>query len=353
MRLAIIVVTWLLIASPAEATVTAELVQASGPSDTFRVTGDDAASDVSLVIRRDALTLSGDEVTAGEGCAQPDERTVTCPADIGDAYMGAGDDAVAVDIQPLGYVHVYGEAGRDTISLRGEATADGGPGRDRLHGDRVGGGLGRDVLIGTRGDDALRGGFGADRLVGLEGDDSLNGGPGHDRLVGGPGRDGLSGTTGDVLLAGAGDDELGGFGAGRVDCGPGHDFFGQIDFAAPLLDSCERFNFVNGTADVAPLLGREPAVIIRTADDPVFVRCHGHVDVRVGNGPRRHAEFVAREGGRTTVGMHLRARERGRLRRGAEVTITAFSRFDRVSYPDGSSQYDNGAGGTWTTRLTP
>ena len=64
-------------------------------------------------------------------------------------------------------------------------------GSDFLLGDRLYGGIGRDVLLGKRGDDVLEGGLGKDYLSGEEGNDtliSLDNSPG-DRLRGGTGND--------------------------------------------------------------------------------------------------------------------------------------------------------------------
>ena len=86
---------------------------------------------------------------------------------------------------------------------------------------------GDDVLVGTDGDDVLVGLGGDDVLRGLDGNDVLCGGEGTDRLVGGSGDDDLHGganglqpsqdspptNVGDVLVPGAGDDQV----------DPGHD----------------------------------------------------------------------------------------------------------------------------------
>jgi VCBS repeat-containing protein len=72
-------------------------------------------------------------------------------------------------------------------------TLDGGNGRDILVGtageDRINGGNGDDVLQGLGGHDALFGENGDDRLFGGDGNDLLAGGQGNDRLWGGAGAD--------------------------------------------------------------------------------------------------------------------------------------------------------------------
>lgn len=76
---------------------------------------------------------------------------------------------------------------------------------------RAFGGVGRDTLIGGKGDDRLFGEDNNDKLIGGLGNDALFGGRGHDKLngtgqndllVGGLGRDKLFGVTGDDILIG-------------------------------------------------------------------------------------------------------------------------------------------------------
>lgn len=87
------------------------------------------------------------------------------------------------------------------------APAQGGSGRQVLVGtpgdDRLDGGSGDDVLCGLGGHDQLVGGSGNDVLFGGDGDDTLLGGSGHDVLDGGPGADTTSGGSGyDLVLDG-------------------------------------------------------------------------------------------------------------------------------------------------------
>jgi Ca2+-binding RTX toxin-like protein len=115
------------------------------------------------------------------------------------------------------------------------------------------GGFGRDVLIGSPGDDRMRGdggsgptppgsNFGADRLEGRGGDDELYGDPGSDTIRGGSGDDFLDGgvavsfyqgTTArhpsdDVISGGPGNDGI--LHGWRVDAGPGDDSIDLADF---------------------------------------------------------------------------------------------------------------------------
>ena len=85
---------------------------------------------------------------------------------------------------------------------------------------------GKDLLIGTAGDDTMSGGTNDDRLLGLGGNDTLFGGRDNDRLFGGDGDDWLDGGSGfDELYGGAGNDTLhgGSHGNDRLDGGTGAD----------------------------------------------------------------------------------------------------------------------------------
>jgi hypothetical protein len=134
---------------------------------------------------------------------------------------------------------ISGGAGRDTVSyadhasdvavLLGGTTDDGarGEGDSIAHDvERVVGGRGNDLLVGTDGPDQLDGGGGDDRLEGLGGDDSLWGGSGDDRVEGHSGNDVLGGgdeypatpilPAADVVLGGDGDDQLSATGRGSL-----------------------------------------------------------------------------------------------------------------------------------------
>src|SRR5512134_1063787 len=67
------------------------------------------------------------------------------------------------------------------------------------------------VILGTRGDDALSGSDGRDLILGKKGNDALEGGAGNDILIGGRGSDLLLGGAGNDLLIGG---DGGGWGRG-------------------------------------------------------------------------------------------------------------------------------------------
>ena len=101
-------------------------------------------------------------------------------------------------------------------------------------GATIKGTAGRDVIVGTSGDDRIRGGGGRDLICGRGGDDrivggaagdTLHGDAGNDRLAGEGGGDSLHGDGGaDVLTGGGAGDELhGGTGRDRLDGGAGSD----------------------------------------------------------------------------------------------------------------------------------
>ncbi len=79
---------------------------------------------------------------------------------------------------------VFGQAGDDVIKLADEIDLDceiyGGDGNDKL-----GGGMGNDILIGGDGDDTLVGGLGRDLLIGGRGADKIAGDAGDDILIAG------------------------------------------------------------------------------------------------------------------------------------------------------------------------
>lgn len=133
---------------------------------------------------RDTLPIEGPQLFRGRG---GDDVARTGRADA-ESRGGPGDDRLS-------------DAG-------GVARLDGGPGDDRLElgawseGGLARGGMGRDLVISSNGDDELWGNAGDDRLQGGRGDDLLAGGPGADRLEGGEGCDTLRGGGGDDSLTG-------------------------------------------------------------------------------------------------------------------------------------------------------
>jgi len=109
-------------------------------------------------------------------------------------WKNGGPFEVIFPIEVLGVCTITGTSGRDIlIGTRGDDVICGFGGNDIIIGrggdDRIFGGDGRDILLGGRGDDALYGENGNDILLGGRGNDYLDGGPGADLLIGGRGRD--------------------------------------------------------------------------------------------------------------------------------------------------------------------
>lgn len=175
----------------------------------------------------------------------------------GDDVLAGGDDADTLVGGP-GADRLAGGGGDDRFFSDGTSdradgaepdVADGGPGLDTadygrreaalridLRGPRAGGGqAGEGDRLGSV--ERVVGGRGADLLLGSDGPDRLEGGDGADRLSGRAGDDVLVGGLGaDVLSGGGGDDELGtgrehaGIGAAagdRARCGSGRDVVGE------------------------------------------------------------------------------------------------------------------------------
>lgn len=99
---------------------------------------------------------------------------------------------------------------RDTLSVAGNATLNGGIDNIRLlgiNGNTLAGGDGDNQIWGNKGSNKLLGADGDDSLFGGKGNDTLLGGNGNDVLVGDVGNDRLNGGTGkDVLTGGSGAD---------------------------------------------------------------------------------------------------------------------------------------------------
>jgi uncharacterized repeat protein (TIGR01451 family) len=155
---------------------------------------------------RDTATVTV-EVSGTPGCL-PGERIVG----------GAGRDVLVgtINSDPM-----FGRGGNDV--LRGVECDDvlrGGRGNDVLRGgsdqDTLYGNQGSDTLSGGSGDDVLSGGLGRDTMSGDLGDDRLRGGRGNDRLDGDRGNDTLFGNLGDDVI-------FGGVGRDRLDGGAGND----------------------------------------------------------------------------------------------------------------------------------
>ena len=113
--------------------------------------------------------VSGDLITAEEGCVQEGSSSVLC------TVPGT-----------LSYVTFFGDTGNDTLALSGSfpltmtADIDGGAGNDVLNGSD-----GADTMYsGVNGADVMRGGDGEDALIAEgAGGDNLDGGGGNDQLV--------------------------------------------------------------------------------------------------------------------------------------------------------------------------
>jgi hypothetical protein len=118
----------------------------------------------------------GAAIEAGRSCTSVDMHTVRCvhePDSVSSiVYLDLGDLDDRSDT-PLGFA----------------AIVDAGPGDDVLHGSRLSGGDGDDVLAGTDSADFLGGGAGDDTLSAGPGDDTVGGGPGTDALMAGEGTD--------------------------------------------------------------------------------------------------------------------------------------------------------------------
>jgi hypothetical protein len=125
-------------------------------------------------------------------------------------------------------------------------------GNDRLIGgaaaDRLDSGSGNDVMIGAAGNDTIIGGLGADTANGGAGRDRIELGAGNDRAIGGPGNDFFFDFLGvNTVIAGPGNDRImNGLVIGRyavfakrsiINCGAGRD---TISDAYPKRQWCER-----------------------------------------------------------------------------------------------------------------
>ena len=167
------------------------------------------------------LTLVGDKKPIDFDITTPEENL---------QYDALGNVIVSLVAAPNRADTLYGSAGNDLIQgLGGDDLLAGLGGGDRIEGgagrDLIDGGSGDDVLIGNGEADLLGGGGGNDRLyadaeieltdvdlqTGGAGRELLVGASGDDQLVGAATADALFGGEGDdLLLGGAGDDDLAG-----------------------------------------------------------------------------------------------------------------------------------------------
>ncbi len=144
---------------------------------------------------------------------------------------GLGDDQV---FGGSGNDRLFGEEGRDTIfGESGDDTISGGNDDDLLFGgegnDSVAGDLGRDTIHGDAGNDKLDGGGDNDIIFGQAGADVLVGGSGNDLLIGGDDEDIVRGDDGDDTVV-VDTDEV----ADQYDGGGGKD---TLDYTAVLHGS--------------------------------------------------------------------------------------------------------------------
>lgn len=283
-------------------------------------------------------------------CLPVDAHTVHCP--LGEelqliAYLGDGDDTFDMP-RSTARVTVLGGAGDDVITVEGNITRGGdlahlygGPGDDRLYGERVEGGPGNDVLKGmyydflddtsgvtvdlasrratsAAGTDELvllpgdgyvwvRTGTGPDVMRAApgrplvaetgSGDDVLEGGSVHDSLTGGAGDDVLrGGDAGDALTGEDGDDRLeGGAGKDTLSGGNGDDVLvgGAGRDSLGAHDGADRLHARDGERDNVDCAGGSLAPGDRAVVDAgdYVVSC---LDVRRSGKPRLEVQAVVR-----------------------------------------------------------
>jgi Ca2+-binding RTX toxin-like protein len=151
------------------------------------------------------------------------------------------DDTFYGQHDVTGKIVVYGEGGRDIISVAGNiavpAEIHGGLAADQLTGspldDTIFGDDENDVILAGDGDNTVDGGDGNDEISAGDGNDTLTGGignddilagPGNDTVFGGDGTDDISGQDGnDLLFGGTGNDIIGGGRGDDIISGQGGD----------------------------------------------------------------------------------------------------------------------------------
>jgi Ca2+-binding RTX toxin-like protein len=255
------------------------------PDGTLEVTGTDGADNIRLMIAADQLIVRDD---AGD--------TPFNLADVTAVHVraGAGDDHVQLD-PGVPFAELEGEGGDDTLiggdsddTLEGGAgndVLDGKGGRDVLDGgadfdtadyrfrtedlvislndapddganggaegdnvrsnvERVVGGSGNDLIVGSDadnsistgdGNDTVLGGLGNDSLDGGNGDDWLIGEQGDDRITGGPGQDLMEGRSGNDTFVAAQDGQR-----DSLEGGTGTDTADSIDAGLDVVNDVEN-----------------------------------------------------------------------------------------------------------------
>ncbi|WP_181420765.1 calcium-binding protein [Rhodobacter viridis] len=185
------------------------------------------------------------------------------PLSLGDIWSGLGfglPDRVIVLGELDGERLQAGQSGGVLEGTIGRDTLLGGRGNDTIHGlgssDQIRGGEGRDVIEGDGGNDTIFGDAGNDFLDGGDGANKLDGGNGNDTLIGGMDGDLLNGWfNADSLVGNAGDDTIyGSSGADTVLAGAGNDrISGGRD--ADSIAAGEGDDRVNGSLGNDTILG--------------------------------------------------------------------------------------------------
>ncbi len=186
----------------------------TGGTDTLTIVG--TPGDDTLVQTTSGFIVNGAVIHVGSGL---ESATLDGGGGSGDTFDNQGTPPVAVTVQGVGDMVVFGTAGDDQIRF---SPTSGGRVVATLNGVVVATfhspkrliayGLGGDddiQVVGSIGISAwLYGGDGNDRLKGGDGDDVLLGGEGDDLVVGGSGRDLMIGGTGADRLVGNADDDI-------------------------------------------------------------------------------------------------------------------------------------------------
>jgi Ca2+-binding RTX toxin-like protein len=110
---------------------------------------------------------------------------------------GKGEDEIVGDAGAGEGLKFFGDGGADELGSLFEQGK-----RSANHGFKLDGGLGHDIVAGSKGHDRIEGGSGPDYVRGSSGGDVVHGGPGDDDLSGGPGKDELFGDQDDDRLYG-------------------------------------------------------------------------------------------------------------------------------------------------------
>jgi len=270
------------------------------PDGMLLVTGTDGDDDIRLFISQDQIVvrdaggdtpfnladISGIDIQAGDGNdhvqLDPDVPAADIEGQAGDDTLIGGDSDDTLEggggndyMDGKGGADVMrGGTGFDTADYRFRSEdlnlsiddapndgANGGGEGDNIHTDveRVMGGSGDDLIVGSdadnslaagAGDDTVLGGLGDDSIDGDDGDDWLIGEQGNDRLTGGPGRDLMEGRSGDDTFVAAQDGEH-----DTLEGGSGADTAESIDIGLDQVDDVENTPTPPGAGEIAVLRG--------------------------------------------------------------------------------------------------